>query len=220
LKIAVFSDIHDNIWALDTALRSARREAQALICCGDLCSPFIIGLLKAGFPGRIFVVFGNNDADLYRITRGEEKGRLDLLGELGELALEGENLLTRAEWEAAHSGQDYFATDGIQRIAFQHFDFIARPLAASGKYHSLFYGHNHLARRETIGSIECINPGALMGYLPTHPDPTARQIPATYIIYNPSDRGVRWFTAQDRRGLPTESAVEISGPAPQGGFSV
>ena len=51
MKIGILSDIHDNIWNLRAALEGLG-EADALICCGDLCSPFVVGLLGEGFPGR------------------------------------------------------------------------------------------------------------------------------------------------------------------------
>ena len=38
MKIAILSDVHDNIWKLETLLASL--EAQALIFCGDFCAPF------------------------------------------------------------------------------------------------------------------------------------------------------------------------------------
>jgi hypothetical protein len=41
LKIAVLSDSHDNIWALDEAL-NLMRDAEAVIHCGDLIAPFVI----------------------------------------------------------------------------------------------------------------------------------------------------------------------------------
>ena len=48
MRIAVLSDIHDNVWKLAAAL-DAVGDADALICCGDLCSPFIVHQLGRGF---------------------------------------------------------------------------------------------------------------------------------------------------------------------------
>jgi len=61
MRIAVLSDIHDNVWKLAAALEAVR-DADALICCGDLCSPFIVHQLGRGFAGPIHVVFGNKMA--------------------------------------------------------------------------------------------------------------------------------------------------------------
>lgn len=51
MKIAVCSDIHDNIWVLERALPGLRR-ADRLIFCGDFCAPFTLVQLAEGFPGR------------------------------------------------------------------------------------------------------------------------------------------------------------------------
>jgi predicted phosphodiesterase len=67
MLIAILSDIHDNIPKLRAAVDHIQR-VDALLCGGDLCSPFIVDEL-AQFPRQIHVVFGNNDADLFRITQ-------------------------------------------------------------------------------------------------------------------------------------------------------
>jgi uncharacterized protein len=53
MKIAVLSDIHDNIWVLETLLDEL--EADALIFCGDFCAPFTLAQIAEGFPGPIHV---------------------------------------------------------------------------------------------------------------------------------------------------------------------
>src|ERR1019366_3987758 len=68
MKIAVLSDIHDNVWKLRPAL-DATGSCDEMVCCGDLCSPFIIDQLARGFKGPIDIVFGNNDGDTYRLTQ-------------------------------------------------------------------------------------------------------------------------------------------------------
>lgn len=45
----------------------AGANVDALICCGDLCSPFVVGLLASGFPGPIHAVAGNNEGDWRRL---------------------------------------------------------------------------------------------------------------------------------------------------------
>ncbi|MBI1882121.1 MAG: metallophosphoesterase family protein, partial [Chloroflexi bacterium] len=141
MKVGILSDIHDNIWKLAPAL-TGLQETEALICCGDLCSPFIIGLLAEGFQDRpIHIVFGNNDADLFRITNNAKKyAHVHLHGEFfqGEL--------------------------GGKKFAVNHFDNIARPIAASGQYDVVCYGHNHIYKIGPVGSTLTINPGAIMGY--------------------------------------------------------
>ena len=138
MRIAILSDIHDNLWNLAAAINHVQ-DADALICCGDLCSPFVIDeLIK--FPKDVHIVFGNNDADLYRITlKTAANSRIHLHGELFQTVLDG------------------------KRFAVNHFDYIAKPLAKSGAYDVVCFGHNHVF--EIAREKECllINPGPIMG---------------------------------------------------------
>ena len=200
MKLAILSDIHDHVWNLTTALKHiAASGTGTLICCGDLCSPFVVALLKNGFAGRIHLVFGNNDADLYRITRQAQHGRLELHGEFAELVIAGEQLLTHAEFLTQNPGLSYFGASDVTRIAVNHFDSIARPLAAAGTYDLVFYGHNHKHRHERLGAVDVINPGAIMGY----DGPGERDIPATFVVYDTDAKEPTWY----------EVAMEVEGSA-------
>jgi hypothetical protein len=136
MKIAILSDIHDNLWNLRAAIGYVG-GAGALICCGDLCSPFVMDQL-AKFPGPVHIVFGNNDADLFRITR-KSSARVQVYGEFFEAEFDG------------------------KKVAVNHFDNIARPVALSGLYDLVCYGHNHEFRVMRLGRTTVVNPGPIMG---------------------------------------------------------
>ena len=136
MRVAVISDIHDHLANLAAAI-DAVSAADVLICCGDLCSPFVMDVL-ARFPGQVHIVFGNNDADLFRITRKSSE-RVRVHGEFLETVLDG------------------------KKIAVNHFDYLARPIAQSGLYDIVCYGHNHDFSVARIGRTLAINPGAIMG---------------------------------------------------------
>lgn len=158
MKIAIISDIHDQVWNLRPVLEQAQKQADMLICCGDLCSPFIIPLLAEAFEGPIHVVFGNNDADLYRISLNAARySQLQLHGEV------------------------YAALVAGRRIFVNHFPEIALPAARSGDYDLVCYGHNHIAGIEQAGDA-CIvlNPGPVMGYQPG----SRNDVPATWALYD------------------------------------
>ena len=140
MHIAVLSDIHDQVWNLAVALRSVD-SCDVLICCGDLCSPFVLDQLARGFAKPIHIVFGNNDADLYRITSKVAKyPHVRLRGEFFEEDFDG------------------------RRIAVNHFDNIARAIAAAGAHDAVFYGHNHVFDiRMYAGKTLALNPGSVMG---------------------------------------------------------
>jgi uncharacterized protein len=137
MRLGIVSDIHDHLHNLEPAIRFLAGNTDLLICCGDLCSPFVIDQLQK-YPGPVHIVFGNNDADLFRITRKSTE-RVQVYGELLELNLDG------------------------FRIGVNHYDNIANGLARSGLYDLICYGHNHRFRLEHHGSATALNPGAIMG---------------------------------------------------------
>lgn len=140
MKIAILSDTHDQIWQIDQALSQMSR-ADVIIHCGDLCSPFVIRHLAAGSGGRpVHVVWGNNDGDPRLITQvASAFPFVSLHGQFAELVL-----------------------DGV-RIAVNHYPEIARPLAHSGLYDLVCYGHDHTAHEERIGGCILLNPGEILG---------------------------------------------------------
>ncbi len=157
MRIAVLSDIHDNLWNLAPAIEFVQ-DADALICCGDLCSPFVIDEL-AKFPRDIHIVFGNNDADLYRITsKALKHARCHVHGELFEAEFDG------------------------RRFAVNHFDSIARPMSKSGDYDVVCFGHNHELELSRGGDCLLINPGPLMGA--KFSSGKWENAPATFAIYD------------------------------------
>jgi len=140
MKIAIMSDSHDNIWKLDQALEQIP-DADVLIHCGDLCSPFVIKKLGDWAGERpVYIVWGNNDGDKLMITTNAESyPSLRLCGEYARLEL-----------------------DGIQVFA-THYPGIAESVADSGDYDLVCYGHDHTrALKEIKGSI-LLNPGEIMG---------------------------------------------------------
>ncbi len=156
MRVAIISDIHDNVWNLRSVLEAVK-DADALVCCGDLCAPFIVARIAEGFANRpIHIVFGNNDGDMYRITQAAlQFPHVHLHGELycGEL--------------------------GDRTVIATHYDTVAGvldPLEAD----LICYGHDH---QHTIDSREncwILNPGAVMGYTPVG----SREVPVSYAIYD------------------------------------
>lgn len=157
MRIAVISDIHDNLWNLSVAL-DAIEDCDALICCGDLCSPFVVDEL-ARFRRDIHIVFGNNDADLYRITsKAHRHPNCHLHGEVFEAVFDGRRMLAN------------------------HFDYLARPISKSGDYDVVCFGHNH--EFEIFEQEDCllINPGPIMGA--KFSSGKWEDVAATFAIYN------------------------------------
>ncbi len=139
MRIAICSDIHDNIWALEKAL-PLMNEANVLIFCGDFCAPFTLTQLARGFEGPIHAVLGNNDGDQRLLLQmAEQAGNTELHGQLAELEIGG------------------------LKIGVNHYPEIARGLAQSGRYDVVCYGHDHIAHKERLGETLLLNPGEIMG---------------------------------------------------------
>ena len=146
--VAVCSDVHDNIWALERTL-PRMAEADAYVFCGDFCAPFTLAQLAEATAAKpLHVVWGNNDGDRHMLT--QVAARFDhvvLHGELSSVELGG------------------------LRTAVNHYPDIASGLADSGRYDIVLYGHDHVPheeRRETAnGPCLLVNPGEIMGRLGT-----------------------------------------------------
>lgn len=140
MRIAVLSDSHDNIWKLGEAMPRLA-ACDAVVHCGDLCSPFMITRLGQGVGDLpVHIVWGNNDGDIHLIHRNARA--------FPRFVLHGH--LARFEF-------------GGLRIAVNHYPELARGLALSGDFDLVCYGHDHLAHQEWVGSCLLLNPGELMG---------------------------------------------------------
>ena len=176
MKLAIISDIHDNVWTLQAAL-ARLQDADLMICCGDLCSPFVVGLMAAGFRNPIHIVEGNNEGDWRRITQ--------VAGKHSHVYLHGEFF------------QEGF--DG-KRIFVNHYPDIALPIARSDQYDIVCYGHNHLFAIEQFGNTLTLNPGALLGYDPIN----RRDIPATFIVYDTASNSAFGYQVPMRTVVETD----------------
>ena len=162
MKIAIISDIHDNVWNLEKALaRPELQETEALLCCGDLCSPFIIHLLGRAYTQPIHIVLGNNDGDVASI--------ISVAKNYSNLQIHGE----------------YFrGTLGGITMAMNHYPDIARSIAENGGFDVVCYGHNHTAvHDEKVNDTLLINPGPIMGF---HGG-TLKDIPATFMVLDTTE---------------------------------
>lgn len=159
MRIAIVSDIHDNIWTLASALEQCR-GADALLCCGDLCSPFIVHQLGRGFANPIHIVFGNNDGDLFRITA-----------------------VARNYPQVSIHGHLFQGQLGARRFAMNHYPDIALPMAASGQFDVVCYGHNHVHNVHSINATLAINPGTVMGAV-FGPDGAPVATRSSFVIYD------------------------------------
>ena len=141
MRLAVISDIHDNIWALADVLR-ALPDCEAMLCLGDLCAPFTIAEIRKGFAGPVHVVWGNNDGDKLMVSQVVAgAGDMHLHGDFAELEIGGRS------------------------IALTHYPQLASALSGSGRYDLVCYGHDHTRNVQRAGRTLLLNPGEVMGRL-------------------------------------------------------
>ena len=139
MEIAVISDIHDNLWALETIMNRVK-ECERLFCLGDLCSPFTVTAVAQPFSGTVHLVWGNNDGDRLAIARNaDQAGNVVLHGDFGEFELLG------------------------RKVALTHYPNLGRALALGQEYDLVCYGHDHQRRAEWVGRTLLLNPGEVMG---------------------------------------------------------
>ena len=141
MRIAIISDIHDNIWALAKVLEKIQ-DCDALLCLGDLCAPFTIAQIRDGFAKQVYVVWGNNDGDKVMVaSQIAQGGHVHHLGDVGQIKAGG------------------------RRIAMTHYPHIANMLAQGQTYDLVCHGHDHERAQKRVGNTLVLNPGEVMGRL-------------------------------------------------------
>ena len=142
MRIAVFSDSHDNMDNLKKAFALAKEKGLTEgIHLGDLCAPPAALLLAtSGLTWQC--VWGNVDGDKlqsYRLVA--EHGTVDFApGDFRELTVDG------------------------RKLFLTHYPEIARIAALSGQYDAAFHGHDHTANQEIIDKTLLANPGEIAGF--------------------------------------------------------
>jgi putative phosphoesterase len=147
MQIAILSDVHDNLKALEKALTQIQaKRITDLVFCGDFCAPFSARMMaESGL--NIHAVFGNNDGDRFLIAQvAQQHPNLKLYGEyIGD---EGQELLI--------DGQSFGVT---------HYPFYAKTMVKTGWYDAVFFGHSHLVHRQKFGPSLLLNPGEIAGQM-------------------------------------------------------
>ena len=144
MKIAIFSDIHDNLTNLKKALQVVKlKKISYIFILGDICSPFIIPYFGK-FKGNFYIVFGNVEGDKIGIF---EKAKNFKNIKIFYKQIFGEKKIL-----------------GI-KIGFVHWPEIAFKMAQSQEYKIVFFGHTHKKKIMKIKDTLLINPGEIAGNL-------------------------------------------------------
>lgn len=174
MKVLVISDIHENFHNLLLALEKGKEYGvEQIICLGDLMNSGIAKVLSIqDVPS--FMVWGNNDGEKVEITQTA--------------------LRTKSNLSIAVNVYD-FMTIGDRKLFLSHYDDLARPMALSGLYDAVFYGHNHKVAHSYVGDTLVVNPGELCAQ---------KSGVATLAIYDTSDNSAEIITLEDSVTLKTD----------------
>jgi len=138
MKIAVFSDIHDNLVRWQEAAEIIKvKKIKIGICCGDLADLEVLDEVTKSFE-KLYLCFGNFDYKL-RDKTGLFPENVEWFETVGEFMLEN------------------------RKIAIVHYDYEAKELAKSGEYEVVFYGHSHTPWEKKVGNTIMLNPGEIAG---------------------------------------------------------
>jgi hypothetical protein len=138
MKVAIISDIHDNLANLEKCLKTCRKEGiKELICCGDVTNSETLAYLSENFSGKIMLVRGN-------------------------MELYGEQELTQYENIDYRNRVAHFEVDD-KVVGVCHEPFLIDKVLEREDCHIVFYGHTHKPWEETRNGVKLINPGTLGG---------------------------------------------------------
>ena len=143
MKIGIISDTHDNLPAIDEAVKVFDREGVELVIhAGDWNAPFSMVRL-ASVKARLVGVFGNVDGERdFMMEKAGEAG-VEILGDSGEFEAGGIKI-------ALYHGNEEIFVDALAR---------------SGTYNVVIRGHTHVPVVKSVNSTLVINPGEGCGYL-------------------------------------------------------
>ncbi len=174
MKIAIISDIHDNLHNLVLALKIMEgKKIEQILFLGDFIAPGGVKIL-AGCGIPVFALFGNNDGEKYTIVK---------------TSLEERSNLTMSD-----KTYDFFEIDG-RKIFLTHYPPLAKPMAKSGDFDAVFYGHNHEKNKDKIEKCLIANPGEISA---------SKTGIATFGIYDTKDNSIEFIEIPNAISLKTK----------------
>jgi uncharacterized protein len=138
MKIAVISDIHDNLPNLRKCLAwCAENKVKKIICCGDVTNSETLQILSEDFQGEIFIVCGN--AEIYQETEIADYKNITFGCRVAVFVIGG------------------------KRVGVCHEPFLIDKVLEKDKCDIVFYGHTHKPWIEIKNGVQVVNPGTLGG---------------------------------------------------------
>lgn len=174
MKIAIISDIHENFHNLLRALEEMDKiGVEQILCLGDLMNAGVAKIL-AHHTIPTYLIWGNNDGEKVDIVKASYRENSQLTVSL--------------------NSYDFLELGG-KDIFISHYDDLAKPMAESGRYDAVFFGHNHIASEEKVGHCHVVNPGEICAQ---------KSGTATMAIYDTVDNTVDLVTLENTISLKSD----------------
>ena len=173
MKIAIISDIHENFHNLILALQEIEKhDIEQIICLGDLMNAGIAKIL-ATQKIPVFMIWGNNDGEKVDITLASKQANSSL---------------------RVSSNVYDFLEFNHRKIFISHYHDLAEPMAKSGEYDVVFYGHTHIQTTKKINNCWVVNPGEISA---------GKTKNATFAIYDTINNEIEIITLANSITLKT-----------------
>ena len=185
MKSLICSDIHDHLENLRKALSAGTQsDISSVICCGDLCSPFVLEDFFTFCKVPVHLVFGNNDGDRFTMSQ-----KISLRNRENPSA---PPVLLHGEYLSKKRGQPLPGIPHETGLFVTHYPEIARHAASSPDLDVVLYGHDHRPHSEITGTALLANPGSIMGYQPALREFTD----PTYMILDWNNKSVQLLSVK------------------------
>ena len=136
MKVAIISDIHDNIVNLKKCLVfCAENNIEKIFCCGDVTNSETLKFLANNFQKEIYLVRGN--MEIFEDEEPKKYKNIIYFGRVARFELEG------------------------KKIGLCHEPFLSDYVLKKGECDIVFYGHTHKPWIEKKNNYLFVNPGTL-----------------------------------------------------------
>ena len=167
MKIAIISDIHENIYNLISFYEQIKNEnIEQILCLWDLMNNWIAKVLAfSNIP--VHMIWWNNDWDKVAITK---------------TSLSEKSLLTTSSTVFDSLEIDW------KRIFLTHYPNLAKSIAKSNDYDIVFYWHNHISSETKIWNCLIVNPWEISSH---------KTWKSSFAIYDTEDNTIKIIEVKD-----------------------
>lgn len=139
MKIAVFSDIHDNLARWREAVKIiAEGNIEIGICLGDVTNLETLEEVSKTFE-KLYFALGNGDWQI-KNNQGSAPENVEVFEKSGEILLAG------------------------KKVGIAHDEKTAKKILEQNDLDIIFYGHSHTPWEKKLGDTVMLNPGEIAGH--------------------------------------------------------